>query len=599
MKIMPQPDTKRLKRRLRKRRQKVEEFTDEASRQLEKHVFKKIDNSVNIAWRFIASWLLLLIVLVGGVAIQARALGRYYLGPEPAPGGEYVEGIEGALSNANPIFAASNTDTAVSRLLFGGLLKYDNNGKLVGDLAESWVVDPAGTTYTIKLRPNVKWHDGEKVTSADVVFTIQAIQNPDTKSPYNLSWQGVVATAPDPSTVVLTLSNPLTSFAYSLTQGIIPKHRLGAVPFAQLRSNEFSSRQPIGTGPFVWGGVINLETVGDIQRQRIAFRANEDYHLGAPKISRYIIETYPAQADIVNALKAGRINSATLASLDDVSESELRELNVFNVPLMSGVYIFFNNSRVPLNDKTVRQALVRGIDTKALRAQLGYPVIAVDEPFLKDHVTYDPARKQAAVNRTEAAALLDKAGWAKTEGSFIRSKDQKSLEFVLLTEENSDYARLADALQRQLVDIGVKLTVTVKGGREFQQALLSHDYDALLYDVSIGEDPDVFAYWHSTQATIERFNFSEYKSGTADEALSGGRTREGDDLRIVKYRPFLDAWRDDAPAVGVYQPRLLFVANGQLYGFEVKRVTSAADRYADIHNWMFNTEDVLLRSEKR
>lgn len=597
--MLERPDTKQLKRRFRKRRKQVDELRDEAGRQLDKHILDHVEGSFGTAaWRFVVSWLLLLTVLLGGVAIQAQALGRYYLGPQSVAGGEYVEGIDGLFSTASPIFATSNVDSSVSKLLFSGILRYNEKGALVGDLAESWTTDATGSVYTIKLRPNMLWHDGEKVTSADVVYTIQAIQNPDTQSPYNLNWQGVVVTAPDDTTVVMTLPNPLASFSTSLIQGIVPEHRLSAVPYAQLRSDEFNTRLPIGSGPFIWGGSVSLDAGSEKLHQRIALRGDTNYHLGDPKLDRYVIETYPSQSEIIDALKGGRINAAALSTIDDVSQAEILKFNQYNVPLMSGVYLFFNNTRANLSDKTFRTALIKSIDTKALRAQLNYPVIDVVGPILRSHFAFDPAHVQQVSNVTEAASLFDKAGWTKAEGTFVRQKEGKALEFTLLTEDKVDYARLADSLQRQLAEVGVKLTVDVKSGQDFRRALLAHEYDSLLYGITIGSDPDVFPYWHSSQAVAERFNLSEYKSGTADDALGSGRSRQDRTLRTAKYRVFSDAWRDDVPAVGIYQPRLLFVTNGQLFNFDVKRIASSTERYANVHNWMYLTEDAPLVSNR-
>lgn len=597
--MLERPDTKQLKRRFRKRRKQALELRGEAGRQLDKHLLDHVDSSLGTAaWRFVVSWLLLLVVLLGGVAIQAQALGRYYLGSQPLAGGEYVEGIEGLFSTASPIFATSNVDASVSKLLFSGLLRYNEKGDLVGDLAESWSTDAGGTTYTIKLRPNIYWHDGEKITSADVVYTISAIQNPDTQSPYNLNWRGVAVSALDDLTVVMTLPNPLASFSTSLIQGIVPQHRLSSVPYAQLRSDEFNTRLPVGSGPFIWGGSISLDAGGEKKHQRITFQGDPKYHLGEPKLSHYIIETYPAQSEIIDALKGGRINAAALSALDDVSQSDILRFNQHNVPLMSGVYLFFNISRPALSDKSVRNALIKSVDTSVLRAQLNYPVIDVDGPILRAHFAFDPNHVQQTTNITEAANLFDKVGWTKAEGTFVRQKDGKALEFTLLTEDQVDYARLADSLQRQLAEVGVKLTVDVKAGQDFRRALLAHDYDSLLYGITIGSDPDVFPYWHSSQAVTERFNLSEYKSGTADDALGSARSRQDQTIRTAKYRVFSDAWRDDVPAIGIYQPRLLFVTNGQLFNFSVTHIASSTERYANVHSWMFLTEDAPLVSNR-
>ncbi len=590
---------KRIKKLFKKRRKDVEGLTDGASKHLDKHVFKKIskDNG-HTSWRFIISWLLLFVVLIGGVGIQARALGRYYTGSTPVGGGEFVEGIVGDFGNANPLFATSAVDTAVSRLLFNGLLKYDDSGELVPDIASSWTVDERGTTYTVVLKNNVRWHDGTRVVSEDVVYTIEALQNPDTRSPFNLSWRGVKVQSVDENTVVFTLPNPLSSFIYSLTQPIVPSRILGNIPYGQLRSSDFNNKNPIGTGPFVWSGVINNTSQGDDLTQTIRLSANENYFLGAPKLSRYTIDTFDTQAEVKSALSGGRINAATLESISELSSTDRKQLNQFNIPYMSAVYIFFNNSRAPLSDKNVRNGLIRGIDTDNLRAQLDYPVTSVDSPFLRSHSTYDPTRVQAATSYSDADALLDTAGWVKVPNSFIRQKDQKPLEFTLLSEDTPDFARIADVLQKQMTERGVKLNVDLKEGKEFQRALLNHEYDALLYGISLGADPDVYAFWHSSQAVPERFNLSEYKSPVADEALESGRTRRDVDLRSAKYRPFLDVWSADAPAVGLYQPRQLFVTNGPLYNFEVSVLVTQSDRYTRVHEWMINTEQTTLIVKK-
>jgi len=131
---------------------------------------------------------------------------------------------------------------------------------------------------------------------------------------------------------------------------------------------------------------------------------------------------------------------------------------------------------------------------------------------------------------------------------------------------------------------------------ELQTTLSLHSYDALLYGIELGPDPDVFAYWHSSQADAraqQRLNFSEYKSPASDAALEAGRTRSDPTIRAIKYRPFLEAWRNDAPAISLYQPRFLYVTHGQLFGFEPTVMNSGLDRYANVENWMIREEKTV------
>lgn len=577
---------KRFKRVFRKRRRQVEGMTVEANRQLDKHVFKRINN-LQYSWRFITTWLLLVVFIASGLIVQIRYLDRYYLFDTPVAGGEFVEGVQGSFSNANPIYAVSAADTSVSKLVFSGLLKYDDNGNLTGDLSEKWTVDENMETYTFIIRPNAFWHDGREVTAEDVVYTIHAIQNPDTLSPYNLSWQGVVVRAVDKKTVQMILPSPLTSFAYSLTQGIVPKHLLESTPYPQLRSSEFNNRTPVGSGPFIWSAFATLSNSDDALRQRITLKSHPAYHLGEPKLDRYTLEVFGQESEIVKALEARRLNGATLTS----SPKGLDKLSLkYNIPTLNGVYVFFNTQKSPFNSKAVRNASAQIVDVKNLLSQLDYIPISVNGPLLRSSSAYDGSRVQKTLDIAKAMETLDKDGWVKPPASFVRQKENKPLEFTLLTENKAEYLLLVDALQRQFADVGIKMNVTVKEGKDFQRTLLSHDYDALLYGISIGSDPDVYAYWHSTQATPDRFNFSEYKSATADSALEGGRSRPDGDLRKAKYRPFLDVWREESPAVGLYQPRLLFVLNDALYNFEEFPLAQASDRYSNVHNWMINTK---------
>ncbi len=591
-----QPKKTQFKRSFRRRRRQVEGLTQEAGRQLDKHIFNPISKEdTQIAWRFIGSWLTLILILLLGVGVQARALGRYYTTTSFVPGGEFVEGVNGSFTNANPVFATSPVDLALSRLMFSGLLRYDRNGNLTGDLAESWTVDGSGTNYTFKLRKGLRWHDGLPVSADDVVFTIQALQNPDTRSPYNLSWQGVSVKAEDAYTVTISLPGPLSSFLYSMTQGIVPKHRLKDLEYSEWRSADFNNKTPVGTGPFVWQSLTNLPEDGDRSRQRVRLKAYADYHFGEPKLDRYTIETFSSNKQIIDSLATGAINGATLSDADEISDQLAGRLTQYNVPLMGGVYLFFNNDNAPLDDVNVRSGLERAINTDEVRKTLGYPVVSVNSPLLRIHFAYDASRAEYPYNEAEAGSFFDKAGFTKAANSFIRSKDQKALEFTLLTEDVSEYRRLADNIQKQLAKVGVKLTVDLRSGRDFQQALVSHQYDALLYGISIGGDPDVYAFWHSSQAAADRYNFSNYKSTAADASLESGRSREDKQLRTVKYRSFLDSWRSDAPAVGLYQPRLLFVTNGNLSNFSPKVLSDPSDRYQDVHLWMINTDKTLLR----
>lgn len=581
----------RWRRRVRHGRVAVGGIGVQAEERLEKHLFRRLTRLYGVR-RFIASWLLLMTLLATGLVLQTRALSGYYQSLQPVPGGTYTEGIIGSFTNANPLYASGGVDRAASRLMFSGLLTYDQNNQLVGDLADSWAVDDTELVYTFKLRQDVKWHDGKPFTSKDVVFTYATIQNPDAKSPLQTSWAGIRIEAPDDHTVIFRLPNTLSAFPYAITNGIVPQHLLAEVPVHQLRSIRFNTLEPVGTGPFKWDAIEVVGTDTETRQQLVGFAANENYYKGAPKLQRFILRTFRDETQLIDGFSERKVNAMLgLNSLPDTVTS-LRGVEDYSIPLTGEVMVFFNNSQEILQDVKVRQALVKAIDVKAIIRELDHPVIWTRSPLLKTHIGYDRGIVQFPTNKTEANALLDAAGWAAGPDG-IRVKGERRLELRLKAQANSEYSQVTQQLQNQWREVGVDFKPDLLDEGLFQNAVALHDYDALLYGISLGNDPDVFAYWHSSQASLSsasRLNLSEYKSGPADRALEAGRTRSDAPLRAAKYRPFLEAWRNDAPALALYQPRFLYVTRGRLHGFTPRLMNNAVDRYNQVENWMVREE---------
>lgn len=578
----------RWRRRLRRSKRQVEDFGQQAENNLEQHFFERLSRLTRVR-RFIAAWVLLFILLIAGVLYQTRILGRYYLKPTPTAGGIYSEGILGTFTNVNPIYVASSVDNSVERLVFSGLFKYDQNNNLVGDLAQSWTVDARGTTYTVTLKKNLLWHDGQPLTADDVVFTYGTIQTPDAKSPLFNSWNGIKVQKVDARTITFTLPSILSAFPHSMTNGIVPKHILDGTPSAQLRSLAFNTTRPIGSGPFKWEAIEVTGTNPDDREQRIGLVPNPDYVGGSPSIDKFIIRTFLSEDKLAKAFKNREVNA--VAGLTKVPENVKQDLSIreFNIPLSSEVLVFFKNTSPIFSDVKVRQAMSYATNPAEVIAGINRPVLPATGPLLRSQIGFDATIKQNTSNPAVAAQLLDQAGWTLGANG-RRSKANQPLEFNLTTQSNSVYDSASHILKKQWEAVGARVNILSLEDGDLQSALTTqgHNYDALLYGISLGADPDVFAFWHSSQADQLagiRLNFSEYKSIAADRGLEGGRTRSEDVVRTSKYKPFLIAWRDDAPAVALYQPRYLYLAREPLYGFSPTLMNSGADRFNNIVDW--------------
>ena len=570
----------RFRRKMRMHRRQVET----AGQQTDQFVFRRLERLVNVR-RFVFAWIGLVVIIIGCSVIQISSLSKYYQDLRPAPGGTYTEGVVGAFTNANPVYATSTADRTIAKLLFGGLLKYDENNQLVGDLAEKWAPDARGRVYTVTLRPDLKWSDGRPLTAEDVLFTYGVIQNPDAGSPLYASWQGVKVEAKDSRTIVFTLSNALASFPYSLTNGIVPKHKLEAVPMGDMRSTSFNTNQPVGSGPFRWQN-LTVDGTGETREEKITLEANNLYYAGKPKLDTFIVRTFRTEPQIIAHYNKHELNGMIGITNQDQSISE--QMQLYSFPQTAAMMTFFKTTEGVLSDKAVRQALVRATDTKAIRNTLPYAAKPVNAPLLKGQLGYEKSLAQFGYDPAQAEKQLTDAGWVATQPGQIREKEGKKLEFTLYAESSREAARTTQLLQQQWRKVGVNAKVELQNSNDFQVTLSQHSYDALLRGISIGNDPDVFVYWHSTQADVlasSRLNFSEYKSNVVDEAIESARTRLDPNLRIAKYKPFLSAWRDDAPAVGLYQPRVLYITRNTVYGLHDHTVVSASDRFANVNEW--------------
>lgn len=577
----------RFRRRLRKQQQRVEDISSQAEKHIDIHLFKRF-GSLSKVRRDIFSWLILMILVIGLLVAQNISLSSYYQTLKTVPGGIYREGVLGSFTNANPMFATSAADTTVTKLIFSGLFTFNGEGKLEGNLAKDVKIDDKGITYTVTLKDNLKWHDGKPLTSTDVVYTYKTIQNPDTESPFQNSWRDITITNPNEKTVVFTLASPLASFKYYLTNGIVPQHILGTIAPSDLRSSDFNTLRPIGSGPFKFKAITIKGDKKETAKEQIGLVPFADYALGMPQIDEFIVNIFASENELLDSFKDRQLNG--MYGLDSIpSDIEKGKSVIVNsLPLKAATMIFFKTtSNGPLGNSKIRNALVQATDNKQIVAGLGYPSKAVNAPFLVGQVGYDASTLQLGFNPDNANKTLEAEGW-KIGKNGIRYKDGKPLTIVVSSADSPEYSNVLRTLKKQWKKVGVDLQSRLESSVDFQSTIAYHSYEAVLYGITIGVDPDVYVYWDSSQADIRssnRLNLSEYKNSAADTALESGRTRLAANVRAAKYKPFLKAWQQDSPAIALYQPRLLYATNGPVGNLPTASLNAAADRLGNVHEW--------------
>ena len=418
----------RFRKRFRRGQKQVEAFGTQTEQSIEKNVYSRFERLRPVR-RFVIGWLLLLVFLISGVLVQTVLLSGYYQTFQPVPGGKYIEGVLGRFTTANPLFASGDVNSSVSHLLFSGLFTYDGQNRLVGDLARDYSVDARGTTYTVHLRPHLTWHDGRPLTARDVVYTYQTIQNPDVQSPLLSSWQGITVSATNDTTIMFKLPGVLASFPYNLTTGIVPQHVLGSLSASALRTADFNTVHPIGSGPFVWQGLQVSGNNPKDQQEQIALLPFTRYHGGQPKLQQFIVRAYTSQTQLAHDFKTNQL--IAVEGFNDVPGSLQHDSAVVEHSLLLSAanMVFFKTTSGPLADKSVRQALVASTNVPAIISSLHYQTHQVREPLLQGQLAYDPATAQSGFNAKGSTGLLDQDGWV-LNAQGLRAKDGKPLRFT-------------------------------------------------------------------------------------------------------------------------------------------------------------------------
>ncbi|MBC7868767.1 peptide ABC transporter substrate-binding protein [Candidatus Saccharibacteria bacterium] len=576
------------KKDLSQRMRRVEGVTVRHAR---KFVVKRWSSAREVRRRII-TWVVATGLLISAAGLQLMWNQQSYRTNTVASNGTYAEAVLGPIDTLNPLFASTRADESASQLLFSRLFAYDTKGQLNGDLATKFAVNDKGTVYTVTIRSDARWHDGIKLTAKDVAFTINLLKNPSVGTTNREDWRGISVSVIDDNTLSFTLPAIIAAFPHALTFPIIPEHILGKVEPNAIRENDFG-RSPIGSGPFKLRFVQDVDV--NAGRKIVHLARSSNYYRGATKLEFFQLHVYDTQDAIVRALSIDEVNSASGLLATNTGRINKSRYEVETVPIKSGVYAFLNTTREFLKDKAIRQALQVGTNTKAILDQLPAGTPTLDLPFINGQLSGD-LPKVATYNLKNAQKILDDAGWVRDGAT--RKKDGRELKLTVVTIKNSDHERVLETLVGQWRDLGIAVDTQVvdqsdPAQRVIQDILQPRNYDVLLYQLAIGSDPDVYAYWHSLQASSRGLNFSNYSNPISDDALVSARSRLEPALRNAKYLTFARQWVSDVPAIGLYQSTTQYVHSKTATAFKSSNVlVSPIDRYSDILYWSVGSRSV-------
>ncbi len=469
----------------------------------------------------------------------------------PVAGGTYREGIVGQPSFINPIIPTTETDRALSRIVFASL----------AEMAESIKHSEDGKIWNVRLKENVLWHDGNKLTADDVVFTVDIIHDPESRSPLRASFEGVEAKRVSELEVEFTLQNTYAFFEEDHLRSLrpIPKHIFAEIPVINFKISPFGLG-PIGSGPYQ---VVNYEKDQRGFIETFQFKANQKYFEKPPYITKLIVKFYKEDPDLVSAYNLGQIDGFGVGTAEPITEHTILIRYQPHYLNSSRYYaIFINPGLAPeaVRDEEIRKALSGTVRReRIIEGVLDYRGLPLYGPTT---LNSDPAETYDV-------------------------EKLKDLELKVVVPDEPFLIKTAEAIKQDWELVGARVTLEVRSLRDIQEEVLRNtNYPFILFGNVVKESGDLFAFWHSSKRFFPDQNLALYQNSGVDSLLEEYRRTFDPDIRKSILTEISDRIAQDIPAIFLYSPQYVYITNPSLGGFDdTKIINTGDDRFADITQW--------------
>lgn len=461
--------------------------------------------------------------------------------------------MSGSIADARtllPVLASDSASSEICGNVFNGLVKYDKNLNLVGDLAKGWEVLEDGLAIIFHLRDNVRWHDGTPFTARDVEFTYQTLIDPEVRTPYGGDFERVRSLEViDEHTVKVTYKEPFAPGLASWGMYIMPAHLLKG---RDLNTAEFG-RRPVGTGPFKFKRWLTQE--------KIELEANPDYFEGAPWLDRYIYRVIPDSATIFLELQTQGLDTSSLTPLQFSRQTHTdffrNAYSKFRIPSFSYTYLGYNLEDERFSDIRVRQAFDHAVNKQEIieMVLLGLGSVSTG-PFVPESWAFDQTVRAREFDPGRARELLASAGWKDSDNDRWLDRDGRKFEFSILTNQgNEERLKICQIIQRRLKDIGVSVNVKVVEWSVFLSNYIdTRTFECVLLGWSLSRDPDLYDIWHSSKTRQGEFNFLGYANKEVDALLIEARRTFDQEKRAGYYRRMQRILYEEQPCMFLYVP---------------------------------------------
>lgn len=507
----------------------------------------------------------------------------------PSRGGSITIGVVGRPLYLNPVLAPSNpADSDLTELIFAGLYRYDRDGKLIPDLATNIAVGDFGRVVEVTLRNDLHWPDGEPFTADDVAFTINAIKNPNLRSPLFTVWAGVGLEVVDPWKIRFLLPAPYPPFPHNLTVGILPKHLWENIPQEQFSLTE-QNLKPMGLGPFRPQS-FERDHSGHILSYTLT---RNDASPRQPFLDRVTLRFFESETDAIAAFNRREISFVTITTPEN--RETLRHGALLTSAALPRTFALFLNQTTTkaLTDSTVRKALAYATNREPIIAALGGEPFAhaLERPIPEGMVGATTETPRYDFAPTHAQNILDAAGWNKSDDG-IRKKGDERLAFTLTLRDDPTTRRVGEILRDEWRVIGVALELNPLAPADYRRAVAERHYEVLLAGQELPLDPDPYAFWHSSQKFDPGANIALYENKKADTILEEARQDFDETSRARRYGEFQALLMEDAPAIFLWQERYVTAVDRILRNTETNFLANPSWRFGPVSEWYTKTKRV-------
>ena len=602
----------------------------------------------------------------------------------PTFGGSYSEGMVGHPRFLNPIYSPiSDVDRDITSLLFSGLIYYDSTKGFVPNLIEK--IPEGEDVLRIKLRENLRWSDGEKITARDIVFTVKVLQDSEYRSPLRPDWVGIEVEEIGELEVEFRLQQPSVAFINKLSFKIIPSHIWKDIPPQNFALSEYNLN-PVGSGPY---RIKELIKDPNNNISSITLEPNPYYHNKQPYIEEVVIVFFGNEEEMITAARRGEIDGfskiaprdyqATVAKTgfnayqfqmpryfalffnlenESISKKMRKALNlavnkeelVENIlagrgervdsPVLPGIYKLeigerseFNAVKageildsigLKMNNTGFRSKIVReelnfnfqndmntgsqGEEVRNLQRCLLFLTEEDSEIFPDGNVTgfYGQDTREAVIRFQEKyrEEVLDPSGFSRGTGMVGKSTRSKLNELCskipkklvepvlrITTIDQPLMIQTAEMIKEQWEAVGIKTEIEAYNRIALERDVIKpRNYDILLFGKAFEAIPDLFPFWHSSQASEFGLNLSMYQNENADLLIEQLRvTREERDILLQEVNELI---LKDTPAIFLFNPDYLYFVSPRVSGVRSGKIIIPSNRFIGIENWYIETKRI-------